>query len=54
MKFIAKRTESLRLGINEGEEAMLSNNKFHQADSLTCMRSIIIKDGVCRKIQKVK
>ena len=40
-----RRPNSLRLGISEGEEVMLSHEKIDQLDSFTYLDSIIRKEG---------
>jgi hypothetical protein len=45
LKINVKKTKSLRLGISEDEKVTLSNEKIHQVDSFTHLRSIITKDG---------
>ena len=45
MKIIVKKTKLLRLGINEGEELMLTNKKNDQGNSFTYLVCVISEDG---------
>jgi len=40
-----QKTKSLKLGIGEGEEVMLGNQKISRVNSFTYLRSIIRKDA---------
>ena len=42
------------LGISEGEEVVLVNEKINQVDSFTYLSSIISKDGRCSEDVKRK
>ena len=48
LKINVKKTASLRLGISEGEEAILGNEKIDPLDSFTYLGSIINKDGAVK------
>ena len=45
LKINVKKSESLRLGINEDEELMLENENADQAVFFTNLGSIVSKDG---------
>jgi len=47
LKINYKKTASPRLGISEGEDVMMGNEKIFQVESFTYLASIIIKDGGC-------
>ena len=44
-----KKTESFRLGMNDGEEVMLGNEKIGHVDNFTSLGSIIDKGSGCRE-----
>ena len=54
LKINVKKTKSLRLGISEGKDVMLDNEKIHQVDSFNYLGSIINKDGGQNKAVKIR